>query len=302
MTQGIRGIGMTAMGVNNDLSDFGTRLDEIESTGLSFIELPLYDLDCVIAGKIYRPQLEAVKRITQSRPLTYTVHGPHPINFFDDVYRLPRHFDVLKASMDCAAELGAVHYVVHAGMMPLTQSAGLDAAYERQREWLSKAGDLAKTLGLYLCVENIFGDYFGKVHTPTPKLLAQELALINHSHVWATLDIGHAFIETSFHGLDLVSDCAALAPFARHVHIHDCFGRQDDIWMYTESERLAFGHGDLHLPVGMGGIPWEALFAACVFPQGTIFNIELAKRYWHWRQNCVDAMNALTSKINTRDQ
>ena len=70
MIKGVRGIGMTAMGVNNDLSDLGTRLDEIASTGLTFVELPLYDLDCVIAGKIHRPQLDAVKRITQSRHLT----------------------------------------------------------------------------------------------------------------------------------------------------------------------------------------------------------------------------------------
>ena len=294
---GLRGIGMTAMGVRNDLSDLSVRLDEIAATGLTFVELPLYDLDCVIAGRIYRPQLDAIKRITSSRSLAYTVHGPHPINFFDDVFRLPRHFDVLKASMECAAELGAVHYVVHAGMMPLIQLSGLEAAYERQRKWLTRGGDLAKSLGLMLCVENIFGDYFGKVHTPAPKRLAQELALINHSHVRATLDIGHAFIETDFHGLDLESECAALAPYARHVHMHDNFGRQDDIPMYTESERLAFGHGDLHLPIGMGGIEWTALFDACRFPDGAIFNIELARRYWHWRQDCVDAMRALQSKI-----
>ena len=100
MTIGIRGIGMTAMGVSNDLSDLATRLDEIEATGISFVELPLYDLDCVIAGHIHRPQLEAVKKITSSRALTYTAHGPHPINFFDDMFCLPRHFEVLKASID----------------------------------------------------------------------------------------------------------------------------------------------------------------------------------------------------------
>ena len=48
MTTGIRGIGMTAMSVSNDLSDLATRLDEIKATGLSFVELPLYDLDCEI--------------------------------------------------------------------------------------------------------------------------------------------------------------------------------------------------------------------------------------------------------------
>lgn len=290
---------MTAMGVANDLSDLATRIDEVAATGITFVELPLYDLDCVIAGRIYRPQLEAVKRITANRGLTYTVHGPHPINFFDDVFRLPRHLDVLKASMDASAELGAVHYVVHAGMMPLIQSEGREAAYDRQREYLVRAGDHAKALGLYLCVENIFGDYHGKIHTPTPARLAKELQLINHSHVAATLDIGHAWIELTFHGLDLVSECGALAPYARHIHIHDGFGRQDDIWMYTESERLAFGHGDLHLPVGMGAVPWSTLFERCHFPDQSIFMIELSRRYWHWRQECVDAMKTYLPVIKT---
>jgi hypothetical protein len=45
----------------------------------------------------------------------YTVHGPLAINFFDEPFRLPRHFDVLKASMEVSAELDAIHDVIHAG-------------------------------------------------------------------------------------------------------------------------------------------------------------------------------------------
>ena len=280
------------MQVRPDLSDLAERLDEVQETGVTFIELPTYDLDVVIGGRVNRPQLQAVKRICAGRDVTYTVHGPHPINFFDDVFRLPRHFEVLEASLECAAELGAMHYVVHAGIMPLMQSHGLEAAYGRQREWLARGGDLAQKLGLYLCVENIFGDHFGKTHTPTPKRLAAELSAIGHERVVATLDVSHAYLELDFRGLDLVEECAALAPFARHLHIHDSFGRQDDIWMYTQGERLAFGHGDLHLPVGWGDISWDRLMAACAFPQGTVFNIELDRRYWHHRRDCVAATAA----------
>ena len=289
-------VGMTAMGVAADLSDIGQRLDEVQETGVGFVELPTYDLDVVIAGRINRPQLSALKRITDGRGLTYTVHGPHPINFFDDVFRLPRHFEVLKASMEAAAELGAIHYVVHAGMMPVMQSQGLEVAYARQRDLLAQAGDMAKNLGLYLCVENIYGEYLGKIHTPTPSRLARELKAIGHSHVWATLDVSHGYLELDFQGLDLVTECAELAPFAKHLHIHDSFGRQDDIWMYTQGERLAFGHGDLHLPVGWGDIPWDRLMAACRFPEGAVFNIELDRRYWSHRQACVDATRAIVAK------
>ncbi len=45
--------------------------------------------------------------------------------------------------------------------------------------------------------------------------------------------------------------------------------------MFTDGERLAYGHGDLHLPVGWGDIPWDALMAECTFPEGVLFNIEL---------------------------
>ena len=54
--------------------------------------------------------------------------------------------------------------------------------------------------------------------------------------------------------------------------------------MFTDGERLAYGHGDLHLPVGWGDIPWNALMAECTFPEGVLFNIELKQRYWYAAQ------------------
>ncbi len=87
-----------------------------------------------------------------------------------------------------------------------------------------------------------------------------------------------------------------LAPFARHLHVHDSFGLQDDIWMYTEGERLAFGHGDLHLPVGWGNLPWDALIDACHFPDGVVFNIELEARYWPAAAETVAATKRLAAR------
>jgi sugar phosphate isomerase/epimerase len=66
--------------------------------------------------------------------------------------------------------------------------------------------------------------------------------------------------------------------------------------MFTDGERLAFGHGDLHLPVGWGDIPWDALIDQCVFPAGVVFNIELQSRYWYMAQETVDATKALAAR------
>lgn len=292
----IIGTGISAHKRQNDLSDFADELDMIEELDVEAIEIPTYDLDVVVGGQIRKPQLAALKRATADRDVTYTVHGPLAINFFDEPFRLNRHFDVLKASLEVAAEIGAVHYVMHGGLMPIAQGPAIEDAYKRQREWLAKTGELAEQHKLFVCVENLFGGFEGKIHTASPSRLAGELAQINHPLVRATLDFSHAHLHLSYWGGDFVKECAALSPFAKHLHIHDSFGLADDIWMFTEGERLAFGHGDLHLPVGWGNIPWNDLMQKCVFPADTVFNIELKERYWYAAQGCVDATKALAVK------
>ena len=90
----------------------------IEALGVEAIELPTYDMDIVVGGKIRQPQLDALKRACAGRTVVYSVHGPLAINFMDEAYRLPRHLEVLEASLDVAAEVGAENYVIHSGLAP----------------------------------------------------------------------------------------------------------------------------------------------------------------------------------------
>ncbi|TCL69441.1 sugar phosphate isomerase/epimerase family protein [Rhizobium sp. BK251] len=302
VASGVKGIGISAHKRADDLSDFGAELDMIEALGVDSIEIPTFDLDLVVGGKVRRPQLDALLRAIRGRGVTYSVHGPLAINFMDEAWRLPRHFDVLKASLEVAAEIGAKHYVMHSGLTQRQQAAGTEAAYERQREALSRAGDLARQHDLILCVETLFADFDGNGYASSPRRLARELAAIAHDHVMATLDFSHSYLKLDFDGdrEAFVAEVSTLAPYARHLHIHDSFGRQDDIWMYTEGERLAYGHGDLHLPVGWGDIPWQSLMEQCVFPEGVVFNIELNKRYWYAAVECVQATKALAAAAQTQ--
>jgi sugar phosphate isomerase/epimerase len=298
---GVFGTGISAHKRANDLSDFGAELDMIEALGVESIELPTYDMDLVVGGKIRQPQLARLKAACAGRSVAFSVHGPLAINFMDEAWRLPRHMEVLEASLEIAAELGAENYVIHSGLAPTQQGAGIEAAYARQREWLARGGDLARQHGLILCVETLFAGYKGEGHSSSPSRLASELAAIDHPNVLATLDFSHAYIKLDFDGRrdDLVEEVKALAPWSKHLHMHDSFGRQDDIWMYTEGERMAYGHGDLHLPVGWGDIPWDRIIAECEFPEGVLFNIELKDRYWYAAQECVDATRALAAKART---
>lgn len=280
-------VGMSARSGKPDLSDLAPHLDEIEALGVDSIELPMFEMDVVVGGRVRQAQLGKVKAACAGRKLGWTVHGPLAINFMDDEIRLPRHFEVLKASIEAAGEVGAQNYVLHTGFRPVQLHEGLEAAYRRQREWLAKAGDLAKAHGLTVCVENLFDEHWGKVHTASPSRLAAEIAAVGHPHVRATVDFSHAHIEVAFRGGDLIEELKPLASLARHLHVHDSFGRPDDIYMYTDGERLAYGHGDLHLPIGWGSIPWRGILDACIFPPDTVLNIELSGRYWYMAEECV---------------
>jgi sugar phosphate isomerase/epimerase len=299
LTNGTGGTGISAHKRRPDLADFGDELDMIEALGVETIELPTYDMDIVVGGRIRRPQLEALKRATSGRGVTYTAHGPLGINFMLDAWRLPRHLEVLEASLDVAAEVGAVNYVIHAGLKPVGAAAGIEDAYLRQRDYLARGGDLARDRGIALCVECLFGDYKADMHTASMPRLAAELKAIDHPAVFATIDFSHGYLELSNQPGDFMEGVLALAPHARHLHIHDSFGRPDDTWMFTEGERLAFGHGDLHLPVGWGNIPWDEIVSQARFAPGVIFNIELKERYWYAAQEAVDATKALAARALT---
>lgn len=300
MQNGAFGVGISANKRANDLSDIGQELDAIEALGVDLIELPTFDYDVVIAGRVVPSRLAKVKAATAGRKVAYSVHGPLAINPMDPAWMAARHREVLAASMDVAAELGAVNYVLHAGMTMETRHEAQEDAYARQRDFLNTAGDLAQDRGLIACVETLF-EFDGWKHTPEPARLADELAAINHPHLRATIDFSHSYIKLDAMGRrgDMVAQMQRLAPFAQHLHIHDSFGRQDDMWAYTQGERLAYGNGDLHLPLGWGDIPWDAIIETCRFPEGVVFNIELDKRYWHAAADCVADTKTLCARART---
>lgn len=300
MKHGAFGVGISAKNRAGDLSDLGEELDMIEALGVDLIELPTFDYDLVIGGRVRAPQLAALHRACSNRSVAYSVHGPLAINFMDDPAHAQRHLDVLEASLDIAQAVGAVHYVLHAGLTHETEAARIGDAYVRQRDLLARAGELARQRDLIICVETLF-EYDGWKHASSPARLAQEIAAVDHPRIMATIDFSHSYIKLDAEGRreSFVEEIAALAPVARHLHVHDSFGRQDDLWVYTQSERLAYGNGDLHLPAGWGDIPWTRLLEECVFPEGVVFNIELDPRYWHAAQECVAFTRHLASIART---
>jgi sugar phosphate isomerase/epimerase len=100
--------------------------------------------------------------------------------------------------------------------------------------------------------------------------------------------------------VNFLDEIAALAPFAKELHIHDSFGKLWPLAPNHRAERLAYGIGDLHLPIGMGSIPWDALLERCAFPDNAIFIHELAPPYWADLAAAVEGTRALAARARIR--
>lgn len=291
-------VGISAWHDAWDLAPLGTRLDEIAQYGVDTVEIPGFTLDLIGRGRVLNDRVKELRTLVADRPYGYTFHGPIGINFMDDPFRLDLHFDVLKASIEIAAELKAEHHILHTGIVfDDAQMPAIEEAFSRQREFLTKAGDFAEDHGVILTVENVFTDQRNEF-TALPSRLSEEIFAIDHPHVWACFDFSHGYINATLRGADWDQEYPTLTRCSRHLHIHDSYGQPNDITLYSRAENLAFGLGDLHLPLGLGDINFDAIMDTCVFPRGVIFNFELDERYWPLAAQSVEQTKVLAARAN----
>lgn len=274
----LAGIGYSIRATSPEFEDLPAKLDEAERLGVDFVELPIFAWTLVIGGRILEDRLSRLVEMVRNRPFGYTVHGPLAVNLMDLPARLPRHEALLAAAIRIAGAVEGRHLVIHAGCVRAKED-DIQVAYARQRDALARAGDLAADAGVTLCVENIFR-FEPMRETPLPSQLAAEIDAVDHPAVRATLDVSHAALRCADARVNLVQEVTALAPFARHVHVHDSFGRPSESWAMDEAERAGLGEGDLHLPLGWGDLPWEDITAACRLDENAVVNLELHRRYW----------------------
>lgn len=286
MGNGVLSIGMSVRSDDPDFKDLGHQLDRMERLEVDFVEIPTFAMNLLCAGRVIEHNLREAKAIVSGHSFMITVHGPIGSNLMSPEPVQRMHRDVLTASIEVAATLGDRHYVLHTGTVADKPASKLRDDYQRQRDALHEAGDLAAQFGITLAVENVYA-YSQSERTALPSELAAEIAAVSHPNFKACLDFSHGYTNSNFRGTDFVNEGMALAPFAKHLHVHDSFGRPGDIQTYSRAERLVYGIGDLHMPVGWGSIPWDVLMEPLCFHDGVIFNIELDRAFWKEAEECV---------------
>lgn len=274
----IIGTGFNAASSNGEIQSLGDDLRALADIGVDTVELGVTTLDLIAGGRIIKDRAERLVALTKEFDFRYTVHGLVSSNFMDPA-TCRYQIDAAKALVEICDRIDARILVQHGGCLRAEQIFDRAAADQREREALLELAEFAKPYGVRIALENIFTTEPGQ-YRQTPAEVAETVRAVNHANVVALIDFSHAYIESTYRGLNFREQIAAMAPVAGHLHLHDSFGRPQGFYKgYHLQENTAMGIGDLHMPLGWGDIDWEGIFGELDFLPGTVAMMEIGARY-----------------------
>lgn len=284
----VRAIGL-AVGVSAGKDRF-RRLEEalahVQSVGYELVEISFSSLGIIFDGAVRPQPLADLVAVTRNFDLRYTVHGLNRLNLaYDARHELCKR--IMAAQIEVAGAVGAHCLVYHSGLQALDavhygvrrQLFTLEELAEgAQREVLAlkELAPVARDAGVLIGMENgdshlwehvimaQFGLARDALATHHARMMippiVRQLEQIDDPAVGMTLDIAHLHIAAHDLGFDYLEAVEQAAPWVRHLHANDNFGRLD--WGFdSEPDRWPYGEADIHLPPGWGSIPYSEVFA-----------------------------------------
>lgn len=275
------------------------RLEEglgwIADQGYNLVEMNPHSVGVIINGKVRADVLADYVAVLNNFDLHYTIHGLNRLNLAYD----PRHalcMQIMRAQLEVCRAVGAKVLVYHSGLQALDlvrygvrrmllSDDELIVGAKHEVQALRELGPVAADTGVMIGMEN--GDshqwehtllaqfdrphadlskYHARLHIPP---IVQQLEAIDHPNVGMTLDIAHLHIAAHDMGFDYLEAVEQAAPWVRHLHANDNFGRLDQ-GFDNEVDRWAYGEADIHLPPGWGSIPYQEVFARLPDYQGSV--------------------------------
>lgn len=277
-------------------------LAHVQSLGFTLAELSIPSLNVIMNGELIPQRVEAVKQALAHFDLRYSVHAPGRTNL---AFRPDPEVEyrVLEACVRFCGAIGAKVLVYHSGLQaldaartglaPLPDDEELASGAEREAAALRKLAPIAADLDVTIGMEN--GDphlweyvvlkQLGKAAADLAKYhsrmraaaIVEQAVAVNHPNIGITLDLGHLYLATRALGDDYLEAIGTAAPWVRHLHINDNFGKLD-MGVDYEGYRLPYGEADMHLPPGWGAIPFAEAFARLDDYEGDIV-LEIKSRY-----------------------
>ena len=284
--------GFSSGSVDGELESLEADLRRLRELGVDTVELGLTSIDLIAGGRLIKERVERLVALTRQFPFRYTVHGLVSSNFMDPAtaaYQL----EAAKALVEICDRIGAGIIVQHGGHLRAEQLFERAEADRRERDALFELAEFARPYGVRIALENIFSTAPGQ-YRQTPAEIAETVRAVDHSNLVALIDFSHAYIESTYRGLNFREQIRAMAPVAGHLHVHDSFGRPQAFYQaFYPQEATALGIGDLHMPLGWGDIDWEDIFRELTFLPETVLMMEIGPRYRNEQAECLKRAQGL---------
>jgi sugar phosphate isomerase/epimerase len=276
--------------VDGSLKALQRDLVAFQEFGLSAAEISIHGLDAVRNGRLDRRRTAETQRILADFPFAYSTHAANPLNLMDR--RCPEmHRDVLLASLEFTSAIGARCMVYHPGRyLPEEKFAShgpLSLPQWEQQALLDQEAELLQAAAAafpetIIAMENArpYLHHSPYCYAEIPQVLTDQIRRINRDNVRMNLDFGHLHLSAKFYGLDMLAEIRSASPFIAHCHVHDNFGHSVYAAEKIQTHQIPFGRGDSHMPVGLGNIPFTALFTEFIHDYDGLLICELRSRYF----------------------
>jgi sugar phosphate isomerase/epimerase len=280
------GIGLGSGEGPGQLRQLKRQLKRFRSLGFRLVEIDITSFHLILDGEVHRPSLESWLAVLRSFDLRYTLHGLLRLNLaYDARHALCRQ--IMRCQIDICRAVGASVLVVHSGLQALDEvrygvrptllsREELQAGARREVDAFQELAPLAADAGVALCMENgdphqweyallaryglpraEISEHHARLHVEP---MVRQLEAIDRPNVGMALDVGHLYIAAHDLGFDYLEAVRVAAPWVKHLHVSDNFGRLDR-GFDAEPERWAFGEADVHMPPGWGCVPYGEILA-----------------------------------------
>jgi sugar phosphate isomerase/epimerase len=225
-------------------------LKAIEAAGFHWIQVASPPIEMLADPRHVVRHGQALRRSLDVTQLRTVLHGPTNLRLGSSL-----HNRAGEGMIEYAHELGASHVVYH----PLDiRRCGPES--EAEEHALKLLARWAETLDVVICLENLCPVYPGSARVcHEPEAVRRLVLRCDSPAVRMLFDIGHAHVVADREGTHVAALMEPVLDVVALFHVHDNLGarRQEGGGFAFDPLRL-----DLHLPPGIGTLPWESVAPA----------------------------------------
>jgi sugar phosphate isomerase/epimerase len=222
-------------------------LKAIEAAGFRWVQIASPPVEMLADPRHGVRHAAALRRALEVTELCTVVHGPTNLRLGS-----PVHDRAFEALLEYAVHIGSRYVVYHALDFP---RRGIESG--REEAALRRFALTAEAAKVLICVENLCPVYPGRSSVCHDPLSVRDLVFrVGSPAVQMLLDVGHANVVAGFMGVEPWTLIEPVLEGVQLFHVHDNLGARLGGEGGPSLDPLQL---DLHLPPGLGTIPWDTL-------------------------------------------